>query len=134
LTINTRGGFPEGKDLIFDASAEGNVVHILQNKDPFEPRAILTDSASHPTNRVTWTGGPIPVRTMRQPAGKSEYIQRLFPATLRFVEGSPTALTLIRGSETVDCDPATSQSLRLSVGDRLAIRSAVPLLIKVIPE
>jgi len=134
LAINTRGGFPCGNDLVLEASAEGNTVHLIQNRTPFDPNRIVTDRAVRPTSRMTWTGGPIPVRTIEKPAGAFEYTQRLYPATGQLQGGRFSSLRKKRAQEAIECNPTSTSELRLGVGDTLAGESSEPFQIQVLSD
>lgn len=132
LLVTTRGGFLAGNDIIINESADGNQIKVIQRKDPFIPDDIITDRAMKPTNQLTWAGGSIPVRKIGVAVGKFQYTQRLYPATVRIVGGSVSRMTMVRGSDKIECDPPES-SLILSTGDQLLIESEELLNLLIIP-
>ncbi len=124
--------FPRGRALIFGESAEGNQLNLTApgEVDLFES---VTDDARVPSNQVTSTGPPWPIRTVRLTAGKLSYTQRLFPATVTMGEGSATHATLVRGDTKVDCTKPIHTGVLLSVSDQLEIETTAPARLQVIP-
>lgn len=133
LQIITRGGFPRGNDLVFEEPAEGNQVNLLHGRDAFEPLALITDRAAKPTNQVTWTGGPPPIRRIEADAGTFVYTQRLYPAMVRVVGGEVSELALVRGADSLDCGTSRPREILMSVGDQLKINSAQPPTLEIVP-
>ncbi|UCH33970.1 MAG: hypothetical protein JSV65_15630 [Armatimonadota bacterium] len=133
IELKTRGGFPEGNDLIFEEAAEGNQVNIIHGRDRFIPEDFITDKAETPTNQVTWTGAPPPVRIIEAGAGTFEYTQRLYPATVRLTGGKVTNVRLVRGETGVDYEASAPEAIVLSVGDKLIAESNEPSKLEVIP-
>ena len=133
LELTTRGGFPRGNDLIFEQPADGNQVNLIQGRKPFDPADLVTDRAAVPTNQITWTGPPAPIRTTEVPAGTFVYTQRLYPAAVSVIGGEVTALSLVRGDVTVKYSPSDPREITMSVGDRLHIASRSPATLRVIP-
>lgn len=126
LEVITRGGFPKGNDIIFEESAEGNQVNIIQRKSPFKPLDIITDRALKPTNQITWTGGTVIPKKFRATKGTFVYIQRLYPATVRLIDGDISEVTLIRGNVSINYGTSPVYDILMSVGDKLEIKSTVP--------
>jgi hypothetical protein len=133
LEIATRGGFAEGADVIFEEPAAGNQVNIVGGPSVPNPLDLITDRAATPTNQVTWTGPPAPIRKVAAQAGAFTYTQRLYPATVRVVGGGVTSLALLRGDATVDYGARVPDQILMSVGDKLVISSADPPTLEVIP-
>jgi len=133
LEVITRGGFPARSDLVFEAPAQGNQVNIVAERETAEPANLVTDRASVPTNQVTWTGGPAPVREVKATAGSFTYTQRLYPAAVAVVGGDVNSVTLVRGAQSIDCGAAAGREITLSVGDQLGIVSATPPTLRIIP-
>jgi len=133
LELTTRGGFPAGNHLVFEEPASGNQVNLIRCGAELDPFAYLTDRARTPTNQLTWTGSPAPIRTMSATAGTFVYTQRLYPAVVRIVGGEVTGVELVRGSERVAYGPAKERELTLSVGDEVRITSTTAPTVQVIP-
>ena len=133
IEVNTRGGFPRGNEAIFEEPAEGNQVNILHGRKSFDPGDIITDNAAAPTNQVTWTGGPAPVRTVNADSGTYRYTQRLYPATVRIIGGQVTEITVRRGADSVSYEPGKTSEILLSVGDELKIVSKAAPTLQIIP-
>ncbi len=134
LEIVTRGGgfAPEGT-LIFEESAEGNQVNILTRKDHPDISSIITDLASEPTNQVTWTGPPPPIRRVKAKSGVFEYTQRLYPVTVRITGGTVSDVKLVRGSDSISYGSSAGSEIFMSVGDKLRIESTVAPTLQVVP-
>jgi len=131
LEVTTRGGFPKSNDIIFEESAEGNQINVIQGKEPFEPLDIITDKALKPTNQIIWTGGPMSIRKIKATSGTFTYTQRLYPAMVRIIDSDVAEVTLMRGDDIVEYKP--SADILMSVGDQLKIESTVPPNLLVIP-
>ena len=133
IELITRGGFPRGSDLVFEESATGNQVNLVHGGERFDPSDFVTDKAAAPTNQITWTGAPAPLREVPAAAGGFEYTQRLYPAVVRVVGGDIAGLALIRGDARVDYGASPPAEILMSVGDKLAIESRRPPTLQVIP-
>jgi hypothetical protein len=133
LEVTTRGGFPKANEVIFEKPSQGNQVNIIHGRKPFDPVDMVTDLAAAPTNQITWTGGPPPIRTIEGKAGTYIYTQRLFPAAVKIVGGSVSEIALVRGDERIDCSDAKTQQILMSVGDQLKITSESPPRLQIVP-
>ncbi len=133
LRVNTRGGFSDGRHVVFEESASGNQLNLSHRDTVFIPEKFLTDRAVTPTNQVTWAGAPPPIREIDGTAGEFVYVQRLFPAVLRIVGGNVSSVVLVRGDDHVSYPPATERELVLSVGDTVRITSTAPPRLTIIP-
>ena len=85
----------------------------------------------NPTNQLTYTGDPIPIRQVTLSPGTSVYTQRLFPATARLSGGEISNVTLVRGDKHVNYSRATS--ILLSVGDTRKVESTNPPTLTIVP-
>jgi hypothetical protein len=122
--------FARGCSLILKESAEGNQIN-LRNPSLADPAEMVTDHATIPTNQVTWAGPPAPISTVAVKASAFEYVQHLYPATMRIDGGRAVRVTLVRGTQQLACAPG--RDIALSVGDRLVVRSARPPRLTVVP-
>jgi len=121
--IMTRGGFPKSNDVILAEPAAGNRIDLIHDKDTFDPADFVTDHAATPTNRLTWTGGSIPLCTVPVPAGEFTYVQRLYPAAVRLEGDSVTSVKRVRGDSAIAYRLPCQGDLLLGVGDALEIES-----------
>lgn len=133
LEITTRGGFPVSDDVIFEETAKGNQVAIIHGNDVFDPANLVTDRALTPTNQLTGTGAPPPIRTIQATAGTFVYTQRLYPAVVHIAGGEVSRVTLARGDQRVDYESWEGRDILLSVGDELMIESTSPPTLRIIP-
>ncbi|MBN1343459.1 MAG: hypothetical protein JXQ73_12300 [Phycisphaerae bacterium] len=124
------GGFAKASQLILRDNAEGNQINLRTGEDP---RTLITDEASTPTNQVTWTGPPAPIRRIEGNAGSFSYVQRLFPATVTVVEGNVTSVIFERAGQRVDYGPARGREIVMSVADRLSVQSRDVPALRIIP-
>jgi len=133
LELVTRGGgFAPKGTLIFEEPAEGNQVNIITRGDQADILDLITDRASRPTNQVTWTGPPPPLRRIEATPGVFEYTQRLYPATVRITGGSVSDVKLVRGSECISYG-SSGGGILMSVGDKLRIESTAAPTLEIIP-
>jgi hypothetical protein len=132
LDITTRGGFPRANDIIFEEPAAGNQVNLIQGKSIFDPQDFITDRALTPTNQVTATGAPPPIRTVEATKGVFAYTQRLYPAVIQIMGGEVSKIALVRGPDAADYGPS-SREIVMSVGDQLRIESTGAPTLQVIP-
>jgi len=132
LDITTRGGFPRANDIIFEEPAAGNQVNLIQGKSIFDPQDFITDRALTPTNQVTATGAPPPIRTVEATKGVFAYTQRLYPAVIQIMGGEVSKIALVRGPDAADYGPS-SREIVMSVGDQLRIESTVAPALRVVP-
>jgi len=133
LELITRGGFPPGNDLIFEESAEGNQVNIIHSQNPFDAASFVTDKAARPTNQITWTGAPAPMRKIEAAAGTFTYTQRLYPAVVRIVGGRVSNVSLTRGADAIDYGASEEYEITMSVADQIKIVSADPPTLQITP-
>ena len=127
--VNTRGGFAAGRTLVLQEPANGNQFNMIHSAGSL--LELVTDKAENPTNQLTCTGDPHPIRQVTLDAGTSVYTQRLFPATVRLSDGKISSVTLVRGDKVVDYGDATS--ILLSVGDTLKVESTNPPTLTIVP-
>ena len=123
--------FPRGQALVLGETAEGNQIN-LTDGDLVDLTESITDNAQVPSNQVTWTGPPLPIRALRATGEKFTYTQRLYPATV-IASQSVTNAAWVRGTTRVDCTRMVQTGVLLSVGDQLELESRTPALLKVIP-
>ncbi len=131
--VMTRGGFPRAAEVVFEATARGNRLDILQAGDRFDPLDFVTDRATEPTNQIMWTGGQAPVRTVRVPTGRFVHTQRLYPASVHIAGPDPTSVKLIRDGESLDYSDAPRCAITLGVGDQLALESPGGTKLSIVP-
>lgn len=124
--------FPRGQALVFSETAAGNQVNWtdVETNDLVE---AVTDKAKFPSNQITWTGTPLPIRRIAVPAGEFVYTQRLFPATVFIDAGRISRATLVRGSERIDCRRSLRSGILLSVADQLILKASANTRLRVIP-
>lgn len=125
------GGFATGRQMVLAPSAAGNHLRLRTGGDPLE---LISDEASAPTNQLSWTGAPLPIRGVQLEAGGATYIQRLYPAAVSLVEGSPTRVVLQRGDAAVDYGRASDRDILLSVGDQLRVDSPTACRLRIVPH
>lgn len=134
IELTTRGGFPNGNDLILEEAAQGNQVNlVVPAAETFDPARFVTDRAITPTNQITWTGPPAAMREVEVKAGSFTYTQRLFPATVRLSGGDVSQVKLTRGADVVSCRATDGVEIPMSVADQLMIVSTKPPTLHVTP-
>lgn len=124
--------FPRGKALIITETAEGNQVN-WTDADLKDLSESITDNARVPSNQLTWTGPPLPIRKVPVTGERFVYTQRLYPATVVVSAGTVTIATMVRGATRLDCTKAMGQGVLLSVGDRLELVNSSAAVLQVIP-
>jgi hypothetical protein len=127
--INTRGRFSAGRTLVLKEPAEGNQFNLIHGVA--SPLELVTDQARNPTNQLTHTGAPAPIRQMTLTTGTATYTQRLFPATVRLSRGKVSRVALVRGDTRVDY--GTAREILLGVGDELEVESTKPPTLTIVP-
>ena len=65
--VNTKGGFSAGRTLVLQEPANGNQFNIINSVGSL--LELVTDKAEDPTNQLTYTGDPIPIRQVTLNAG-----------------------------------------------------------------
>ncbi len=136
IELGKRGSnrpIPKGRALLLTATAEGNQINIVDS-ELNDPEAIVTDNARVPSNQITWTGPPLPIRALANVGSDFVHTQRLYPAVLRWTGGQVRAVTLTRGGKSLDMGRGTDREILLSVGDQLRLQSATPPLVHLVPE
>lgn len=129
LEINTRGRFSARRTLVFKEPAEGNQVNLIHAVA--SPLELVTDQSENPTNQLTHTGAPAPIRQMTLKSGSTTYTQRLFPATVRLSGGEISRVALVRGDTRLDY--GSTREILLGVGDELEVESDNPATLTVVP-
>lgn len=121
-----------GCALIFEPSAEGNQVNLVDN-DLVDLTESITDNATSPNNQVTWAGPALPFRKVQATPGTFTYTQRLYPAAVRMVGGTVRSAALFRGETSLDYSTSLGHDILLSVGDALRIESESPPILEIKP-
>lgn len=123
MDVTTSGGFAPGSDVIFEPSANGNRVNLVCDPSVSDPTTLVTDNSSRVNNRLTWSGGQLPVRTIAVTPGVYTYTQRLCPASVRLIGGTISAVNQVRGGTSVNWG-AFRGKIILGVGDQLQVTSS----------
>ncbi|MFH1568883.1 MAG: hypothetical protein ABIL09_12870 [Gemmatimonadota bacterium] len=132
LDLATRpGGFTPGRQLVLAPAAAANHLRVRTEDSPLD---LVTDGAEVATNQLSWTGPPLPIRTVEGPTGQWTYTQRLYPAVVAVAAGEPSRVRLRRGDATVDYGAARDRDLYLSVGDQLQIEGPNPSTLRIVPQ
>jgi hypothetical protein len=130
--LRSRGGFPVGKPIVLQKESFGNVFAFTGSVESVVPADVVTDLSEKATNRINWIGGRLPIQRVKVAAGKSSYVQRLFPATASIGADVSRAVLKRNGGE-ADVTAGMTFGVLLSVGDVLEIESAAEQEMVVVP-